>query len=405
MLAGISLSNDLVFLTPITPNANGPGLAMRADHLLRTLAEYFSVHLRVVPIQEAAPTAGAVSYDGPCASQECVWFPPSLLHRLRHLRGGELRRLSPAAGQGVLASLAGVSPKIIVTVRHCLAPIGRVLREAIAPKARLVLDLDEQESRTRDRLAELHRTRGEWRSAYLMRHQAAHYRMRERVDFSAFDDIWVSSQEGREQLLSDVGLDADVVPNVVALPELQGKGTDTRSVDEGYKLLFVGGLGYTPNLDGVEWFVHKVMPVLQDLLDEPVTLHVVGAHGVSLGRHLARTAGVQIHGYIESLASQYADAAVCIVPIRAGGGTRIKLLEALAHSRPVVSTSMGAEGLNLRPDVEILFADTPIEFARACERVLRDPEAAATIGRHGRKRVEQCYGPAAMKAAIEAIVG
>ena len=132
-----------------------------------------------------------------------------------------------------------------------------------------------------------------------------------------------------------------------------------------FTFLFVGTLGYFPNYDAVRWFSESVAPLIHARVTAPFRLVVVGPS----------TAGefgpeVTCTGWVDDLAGQYAAASAVVVPVRAGGGTRIKILEAFAHRRPVVSTSTGAEGLEAVVGEHFLLADEAADFADACAALM-----------------------------------
>jgi glycosyltransferase involved in cell wall biosynthesis len=156
-------------------------------------------------------------------------------------------------------------------------------------------------------------------------------------------------------------------------------------------LLFVGncagGLA-APNGDGIQWFLANVWPLI--LLSLPdVRLHVVG-HGcadlIPLG-----TRNVEAHGFIDDLASLYATASCTIAPIRFGTGTRIKILESFAHACPVVSTTMGCDGLEVSADQDLLLGDSAEAFARHCLTLLTDPAARHRLGFAGYCVADRLY--------------
>jgi glycosyltransferase involved in cell wall biosynthesis len=100
---------------------------------------------------------------------------------------------------------------------------------------------------------------------------------------------------------------------------------------------------------------------------------------------------VEVAGLVDDVRRHLAQAAVVIVPLRLGGGTRLKVLESMAMARPVVSTSIGAEGIDVAPERNILLADDPASFAVAVGRLLDEPDLAARLGRKGRALVEARY--------------
>ena len=174
---------------------------------------------------------------------------------------------------------------------------------------------------------------------------------------------------------------AFVVPN----------GTDVRpelpaSEVEPNRLLFVGMMSYFPNQDAVRWFVRECLPLVGTGETPPVRLDVVGA---SPPPDILALNGerVAVHGFVESVEEWYHRATVVVAPVRLGGGTRLKVLEALSYGKAVVATSEVVSGLNLRPGVDVEVADRPAEFAAACGRLLQDPVRRASLGHTGRARV------------------
>jgi glycosyltransferase involved in cell wall biosynthesis len=135
-------------------------------------------------------------------------------------------------------------------------------------------------------------------------------------------------------------------------------------------LAFVGRRDYGPNTDGARFLVERVLPHVRSLLPGSV-IRFVGRGGDELA-DLAGAPGVELVGEVDDVAAELARADAIVVPLRFGGGTRVKILEAFAWRIPVVSTSVGCEGLDATPDEHLLVADDPEQFARACERAVRD---------------------------------
>jgi sugar transferase (PEP-CTERM/EpsH1 system associated) len=155
-------------------------------------------------------------------------------------------------------------------------------------------------------------------------------------------------------------------------------------------LVFTGLMRYRPNLDAVQYFVREVLPLLQRVRPG-VRLTVVGS---DVPAELARLAGpsVVITGRVPDVRPYLAAAAAVVVPLRMGGGTRLKVLEALAMGRAVVSTSIGCEGLRTEDGVHLLTADDPRSLAERILLVLSTPSLAEELGRRGRLLVEASYG-------------
>ena len=393
----------VVFLSPITPSPRGPGLAMRADRIIRALARNRPVHVRIVPMHDLRPAAPPL-YEGPYETCEHVWDTnrPWSRRRARQALSDERSRALRAK---LAATISGLTPSVILSFRHAMAPFAEPLIRDPA-RARWVLDLDELESSTRSRIANLHAVRGELRLSARLGREVEEHRIRETRDLRRPDQIWVCSDPEADRVRTAVDRSAIVVPNVVPLPDLRHLETElgSRSSPERShrtRLLFVGGLAYLPNLDAVEWCGREVLPLLNADGENEFELRVVGRAGARARRRLGAIPRVDLVGRADDLAREYANADLCVVPIRAGGGTRIKLLEALAHRRPVVSTGLGAEGLELEDGEHLLIADSAREFAAACGSLSRDADTAARLGAMGVARVAERYAPRALELAIE----
>lgn len=155
-------------------------------------------------------------------------------------------------------------------------------------------------------------------------------------------------------------------------------------------LVYSGALSYHANYDAMCFFLADILPLLRR--EAPaVRLTITGAYdGVDRGG-LALDDSVRLSGYVEDVRPLIAGATVCIVPLRHGGGTRLKILEAMALGTPVVSTSKGAEGLDVRADEHLLIADEPADFARATLRLLHDESLRRQLSQNARRLVEERY--------------
>lgn len=155
------------------------------------------------------------------------------------------------------------------------------------------------------------------------------------------------------------------------------------------RIVFTGAMRHAPNADGARWYLDRVHPLVQQQIPE-IEFAIVGADPPSdlLAR---RTAGIDVTGHVTDVRPWLARASVAIVPLRAGGGTRLKILEALAAGVPVVSTSIGAEGLDLQPESDILLADTPEAFAAEIVRLLRLPDLAGRLAERGRTTARERF--------------
>ena len=165
-------------------------------------------------------------------------------------------------------------------------------------------------------------------------------------------------------------------------------------------MLFVGTLDYFPNADAAAFLCKEIVPRLRASLDRPLRVRVVGAQPTRALRTLARGADVEIAGFVTDVTDAYRDADVVVVPLRVGGGTRIKVLEAFAHGRPVVTTTAGVDGIDARDGEHLVVADDPDAFAGACARLLRDRELAAALTGRARRFVGERHSIDAVHHAL-----
>ncbi len=159
---------------------------------------------------------------------------------------------------------------------------------------------------------------------------------------------------------------------------------------EPFRLVFTGSMDWLPNEDAILHFCREVLPLLRQA--EPrLSLAIVGRNPTPAVRRLAEDPGIEVTGRVDDVRPHVARAALSIVPLRIGGGTRLKIYESMAMGRAVVSTTVGAEGLPVTPGVHIAVADEPAAFAAEVLRLLRDVPARWSIEQAGLQLVRQRY--------------
>jgi sugar transferase (PEP-CTERM/EpsH1 system associated) len=149
--------------------------------------------------------------------------------------------------------------------------------------------------------------------------------------------------------------------------------TPAPSARDSVELVFTGSMDWLPNEDGMLWFCRDILPLIRAEVPN-VTLSIVGRTPTPAVRQLAEQQGVRVTGRVEDVRPYIRDAAVFIVPLRIGGGTRLKIFEAMAMAKAVVSTTVGAEGLPVTDGRDVLLADDPASFAASVTRLLRQPD-------------------------------
>ena len=155
-------------------------------------------------------------------------------------------------------------------------------------------------------------------------------------------------------------------------------------------LIYIGSMDWYPNEDAVGFFADEVLPRIQESVSD-VRFSIVGGNPSARVQKLAERKGVVVTGRVPEIKPYFAEATVFVVPLRIGSGTRLKILEALAMGKAIVSTSVGAEGLDLKDGEEIFIADEPTALADAVTRLLTDAPLRRRIGKNGRARVERDY--------------
>ena len=156
------------------------------------------------------------------------------------------------------------------------------------------------------------------------------------------------------------------------------------------RLVFSGSMDWHPNEDAVIYFADAILPRIRAEIPD-ATLTVVGRNPTARLREAAARAAIDVTGTVDDVRPSIGEAAVYVVPLRAGGGTRLKIFEALAMAKPVISTTVGAEGLGLEDGRHFVAADDPDAFADSVIGLLRNPERRRALGQAGRDLVEAYY--------------
>jgi glycosyltransferase involved in cell wall biosynthesis len=155
-------------------------------------------------------------------------------------------------------------------------------------------------------------------------------------------------------------------------------------------LVFTGSMDWLPNEDGMLYFVREILPRIRQT-EPDATLSIVGRAPTPAVRRLASGTGIQVTGRVDDVRPHVAAATVYVVPLRIGGGTRLKIFEAMSMAKAVVSTTVGAEGLPVHDGTDIVIADEPACFAQAVVHMIRDSEARRRIEAAARQLVVERY--------------
>lgn len=221
-------------------------------------------------------------------------------------------------------------------------------------------------------------------------------RQLERKAGSTVDAVWSCSERDRQSILRDnPGVPVAVVPNAVDVTEYPAT-----SSDDGKTIIYVGAMDWLPNRDAVEFFVSDIFPELRRLIPDARFVVAGRQPPANFRERFERAPGVRFTGTLPDLRPEIAQAAICAVPLRIGSGTRLKIIEAAAMSKPVVSTTIGAEGLTLRNGQEIVIADEPKQFALELAALLSNRPRRLEIGQAARSHINTQYGIPALRQAV-----
>ena len=165
-------------------------------------------------------------------------------------------------------------------------------------------------------------------------------------------------------------------------------------------LVFTGSMDWLPNEDGMQYFVREILPLVRQM-EPDATLSIIGRSPTPAVRRLANDHGVRVTGSVDDVRPHVAEGSVYVVPLRIGGGTRLKIFEAMAMGKAVVSTSIGAEGLPVTPEQHIVIADEPQQFAEAVVRLVRGDEMRRRLEVEARKLVVERYDWSAVARDFE----
>jgi polysaccharide biosynthesis protein PslH len=232
---------------------------------------------------------------------------------------------------------------------------------------------------------------------------AASWADQEAAAFARFATDWLpkfdlvfaaSDQEARS--LRAFGGRTFVVPNVAPVVAKRRRERRRRPCT----IVFVGTLGYAPNAEAVSWFVSRVWRKLQRALRDRVRLVLVGSNPPAAIARLGAQRGIVVTGAVADVARYYRDADFAIAPLRAGGGTRIKIIEAACHGLPVVATGFGAAGTTFQHGIDLLIANNEASFLRACLSLARESSLSRRLAASARAKAMREYAPAYWRTRV-----
>lgn len=401
----------ILILTPQLPYPPHQGTSLRNFHVIRGLAERHEITLLSFlegnqtddPAAVEPLLALCVVHTVPVPARSTarrLWQlvstrRPDMAHRLySEAFAGELRRLL-AANQFDIVQMEGIELARYMEIVHTVSPASKIVFDDHNAEAEL---------QRRNFLTDLGNPR-RWLAAAYSWVQVGRLRRFERWAMMMADGVTAVSQTDKlvlERLLNGtrIRINADkyglitVIPNCIDVREyvdlagLQSSERTQPARSMAHDLVFIGKMDYRPNVDAVLWFVDEVWPGI--VAERPsAKLAIVGQKPHARLERLRNVPGITLTGWVASVTPYLLGASVFIMPFRIGSGTRLKLIEAMAAGKAIVSTPIGAEGFAVQAGQELLLAETAGEMRTAVLHLLDHPEERQRLGQNARQFAQQ----------------
>lgn len=373
----------VLLVVPALPSPIHSGDDLRRLGIAKALAQFSTVSVAALsggtspapPFVDRWVSGEFVSPDG----------PPIVRHLLEHPDDP----FGPYAAPDAVAFLRGVvrdvQPDVVVFARLQTFRLAADVLDG--PDVRAVLDLDSANTRVATAIDSV--CGSSPASRIHLRFNTAAARYEQKVVPTA-DAVWMSSRVEADEVARTTGVEAAVIANVVDVDAYAAPGVERIPG----RVLFPGAFGYLPNEVAAREIIEAIAPALPGS-----EFLLVGSHAPAWLRD-GSWPNVTVVGRVPSMVEYFASAAAVIVPLRAGTGTRLKILEAMAAGTPVVSTAIGAEGLGLEPGRDYLEAETAADFVAAVRLLQDDPECAARLSSRGREIVRERFSVDALAPVL-----
>lgn len=385
----------IIYLVRQAPFPNNAGIKFRINGIWQALRDLGDVQLVVIsdtpPYQIRRELYQSGTWIYPSRRETGGWR--RLAHRLCvMLRGGAVpsaRYFSRLRAERLAARLSAAKPDLVVIDDTFLAVFAPYLKE-VAPK--LIIDTHNVESVLMTRIARETKNIAQKLQGWV---EARYMEKMERGALPLADQVWAVSENDAEHYRERVRLpDVRVIPNVIDI----SKYTPRDDADEA-TIVFMGWFYHWPNIDAAL----RLMDYSRQLLTRGVKhrLVLVGrSPSAEMLERASRLDHVEVTGEVADITPFVERATIFAAPLAAGAGTKLKILEAMALARPVVTTPIGAEGLQFESGRHGIVADSDEAFIDALAALLADPDRAASIGRAGRQFVEAHFTLETVKNAV-----
>ena len=390
---------DALFLSPEAPYPAIGGGPLRSASILEYLARRYRVHAVVFHQADEPDPAAAM--------------PPGRLHRLdvlelpRHSK----RPLARATRNAVrmlrnrpplVDRFSGFEERLLKLLSAHEYEIAVVEHFWCAPY------VEQVRARARRVILDLHNVESTWHASFAnnedfgrriaLQRFAAAATILERKWLPEFESILVTSRADAERVRGLAGrANICVYPN--ALPDIPQPARL-----EQHEIVFSGNLEYVPNISAIRFFKQSIWPVVRSRWPQ-LRWRIIGKNAGAIRELVEGDSRIELTGFVEDAVAELAKAQVAVVPLLSGSGTRVKILEAWAAGTPVVTTTIGVEGLECEDGKQVLMTDDATRFANAVSRLLESPEERRRVGSAGRRIFEERYTwPAAWKL-LDSLVG
>jgi glycosyltransferase involved in cell wall biosynthesis len=377
----------ILFLTPDVPLPADQGAKLRTIGLIRAAARFHQVDVLSFARSDEAAGSGAAELADLCHEVHVVDAPPprptvrrafgflfeplpDLAHRLEspEYRSALWERLDRRSYHAI--QIEGLEMMPYLATARSAGKRAHVIYDAHNAEMSLQRTMFQAELRNPRRLHGALYSVGQWSKLGTY----------ERVMMNETDAVITVSAADAAKLRGR-HVEPEIIPNGVDTAEVPFSWPRARRDT----LLFVGPMDYRPNADAAGWLVNRVLPAIRQARPE-ARLRLVGR-----GAERFHGEGVEAVGYVDDIQSEIDGADVMVAPLRMGGGTRFKVLQAMAAGLPVVTTPLGLQGIEAEPGRGALVAASAADFAAAVTRVLDDPAFAERLARTARKLVESRY--------------
>jgi glycosyltransferase involved in cell wall biosynthesis len=391
----------ILYVTPFPPSPRFSGTGIRLHNTLRALSDWGRIRLVALVrpedrglLEDCRPWCDEVVAVDATQAFRSLWPEEgrsrwaSYRDAVGTLTPASLRFRDADAFRSLVARVGADAPDLTWIAKSWLAGTMTLPREG-----RVVVDFDDLEYRVLARTARL----TPWYGSKWLYEPLEIWKQRrfERGLCRRVTRALVCTERDRGALGGD---NVRVLPNCIEVAPVASPVDEVPG-----RMLFVGKMDYGPNVDAVQHFCRSILPAIRDR--EPrAHLHVVGREPSAAVRALHTGSDVVVTGTVSDVAPHFEAASVVVVPLRIGGGTRVKILEALGRRKAVVSTPVGAEGLEVEDRVQVAIAGPGRDFAVRCADLLVDEPGRRKLGDAGRRLVEQRYSLEVFRRTVNALL-